>query len=407
MLTWRENGVKLGDCLQIIKCCLIGDNNNMCEKNYEYGIVTYFDLLGFSNLIKTNAKSPSEIYALLKFMQEEAGAEPILKMGTQNGIAFSDSFVRVVKRGTASDLRNLLSQEYSSIQIIQQKIIRNFKIPVRGAMTIGLIFIENGVVFGPALVRAVELEKTATKRMPIIILDHCVTDIMKTKNPPADFSICDCSYTNENGLPTEFVDYFDTLRAISCKDFLCTKDEDILSLKNRRDLSLLTEHKQFILESFNRSTNDDIKNKYRFLALYHNQKINQINNLINLREGINVSADYIIDNLEIDGCGLRPFSHIMLDSMATSCFVNSIKLGDTGIDLNKVDTDSNTFLRFLKECDTADIDKTMREDLSEMTKIKQMLDDIPKIDAALSEKVESAAQSLDTLCKQMNTMIEK
>jgi len=124
-----------------------------------------------------------------------------------------------------------LSGECAVIKRIQQKIIRDFQVPVRGAMTIGKIFIENGIVFGPALVRAVELEKTATKRMPIIILDHCVTSLLTLKN----FSENDISYDDTVlGLPVYFADYFDTQWAVSCKDILCGKGDELLSLENRR-----------------------------------------------------------------------------------------------------------------------------------------------------------------------------
>jgi hypothetical protein len=73
-------------------------------------------------------------------------------------------------------------------------------------------------------------------------------------------------------------------------------------------------------------------NSNRWLAPYHNQKINLINDFVNLRENIDIPA-YLVNDTDIDGfcendkmneLGLRPFRLKIFPCMSVSCFVKEI-----------------------------------------------------------------------------------
>lgn len=138
------------------------------RRTYKYAnaIVTYFDILGFRNLVLSSP--PEKLGRLLDRFRFHAGAEPEDQLKERDRvrvIAFSDTIVRIAPvdepSGLFLELLNLIH--------IQGKLVFD-GVLIRGAVTLGEIAIEGSTVFGPALVRAYEAEQ-GLAIYPRIIID--------------------------------------------------------------------------------------------------------------------------------------------------------------------------------------------------------------------------------------------
>jgi hypothetical protein len=272
----------------------------MYNEIYDDCIVVFFDILGFRFLVSEEHTNPEYILELLETLRQKAPSKNPLPTGSNiRGIAFSDSFVRVVSQGSAPNVRILLLSELIFIEDLQRKIIRDFDLPIRGAITLGKIFIDNGIVFGPALVRAVELAEKATYGMPCILLDHNIINLIDFKNAQAkslkDTNIC----VNISELPEYFVNYFN-IRSL------------ITPINGYQDeLSFLNKHRAFILENIKRfESNTNIVEKYKWLAWYHNKEIQKIPEYEHLKFDITpyLITDQDVSSIEeIDSKNLLPW----------------------------------------------------------------------------------------------------
>jgi hypothetical protein len=132
--------------------------------DYQKRIVCYFDILGFSRVVCDRRLSVEEIGNLFSeidcVIKEEDG-------DAIDSIYFSDSFVVSIKRLTLSarQLRLIIS--------ILHKLIE-YRLLARGGVAYGDLVHEGSKLYGPALVKAVELEHTA--EYPRILLDESLAD---------------------------------------------------------------------------------------------------------------------------------------------------------------------------------------------------------------------------------------
>lgn len=145
----------------------------MSMVSYEKRIVAFIDILGFKALVKetqqsihsqakiTNIKDAFDlIYSILK---EHYTPEEIEKVKCST---FSDCIV------LSFPARQTNSLFFSLLPLIwlQAQLAWNHNILLRGAITVGDIYHENDMVFGPAMIEAYELESTKAI-YPRIILD--------------------------------------------------------------------------------------------------------------------------------------------------------------------------------------------------------------------------------------------
>ena len=245
---------------------------------YRYGIVAYFDILGFKSLIYNNEKILEEVLILLSFLRKKSDAPNVLPMQSViDGSTFSDSFVRVVLKGDAPDLQQLAMSELIHLENIQRQIIHKFGLFVRGAITIGQIFIENNIIVGPALVRAVELEERYTNRMPVILLDHNIDILIKLKEKKdVPKTLEEASRFTQNGNPISILNYSNIF---SLGLGIGNRDEG-----KKRALDFLAEQRCVILNAIEQFTDKpDILSKYKWLACYHNREIHKAEQLKNFQ----------------------------------------------------------------------------------------------------------------------------
>lgn len=232
---------------------------------YRKAIVTFIDILGFRELIKT--KTPSEIgeaLALLDVLSEgeKGGGEP--EAGLTKTIKFSDSVVRVCPIDSDMKLGSLFYELLALVQI--QAELAAVGVFLRGGLTVGDVYMSDGIIFGPAMVRAYDLESKFAI-FPRIVLDpsvlkHYVSE--PAMQGHAHDMEKDIQYleklVREGDDQVMFIDY---LRAIHPE---MDDPEDYPQY--------LASHRKMIVSAFNGlSKFDNAKHKYLWLAGYHNSII--------------------------------------------------------------------------------------------------------------------------------------
>lgn len=263
---------------------------------YQYGIVAYFDILGFKSLIKNNEKTPDEVVEVLSFLKKKSNAQNVLPTRSDvDGIAFSDSFVRVVMEGNAPDVKVLVMSELCHLENIQRHLIQTFGLLVRGAVTIGRIFIENNIVFGPAVIRAVDLEENCTKKMPVVLLDHNIDMLIKKKDKKdVPKTLEEASHFTQDGNPSCILNYG--------KIFLSKLSIENGEETKKRAIDFLTKQREVILSAIKQYTgNQSILDKYKWLACYHNRKIHEVKSLIHFQSEYRELCEQLVTEDDILG----------------------------------------------------------------------------------------------------------
>ena len=152
---------------------------------YERCIVSLFDILGFKNLV--GRSSVGEVLAVLK---AKDGLRPSVVVPSTDGqwrditktmtMSFSDLIVNVTPLDTSRSFYQALDQLL--LLGLKQSRLAAEGIFVRGGLTIGDAFAKEQVVFGPALIRAHELERTSA-RWPIVAIDPDAVNEMRAARP--------------------------------------------------------------------------------------------------------------------------------------------------------------------------------------------------------------------------------
>jgi hypothetical protein len=151
---------------------------------YRPSIVTFIDILGFRSIVSRT--SANEIYEIVKRVQRHAGStdEDIVREFGQidetnwtRCVFFSDSIVRVrpfdaVYRD-GSLFHEIIDLVHAQGELAHQGIF------IRGGLTIGEIHQSDGVIFGPAMVRAYDLESSFAN-YPRIVIDPDVFKALRT-----------------------------------------------------------------------------------------------------------------------------------------------------------------------------------------------------------------------------------
>lgn len=156
---------------------------------YEDRLCLFIDILGFKQHIeesvKDEAKStvrPFTVFRIHYALSAISRAMNFSLEGLSTGVRsskqvtqFSDSVVVSYKLDEKSAVFDMLYDIYLlQIQLIQHGIL------VRGAITAGKLFHDKNLVFGPALVKAAELEKLAM--YPRVILNQEIIDLGKNRH---------------------------------------------------------------------------------------------------------------------------------------------------------------------------------------------------------------------------------
>jgi nitroreductase len=225
---------------------------------YRDCLVSYFDILGFRHMVEV--WGPEKIRVALAELLSLSSQDFPLRRVTLRGLStFSDHVVRTVPLDglDADQLLATVQFELSEIQHIQANLAIK-GIFVRGAVTRGPIYISDEIVFGPALVRAYELEQKAAI-YPRIVFD----------NPKVTAEIQ--LMAGRENMARFYSDYlFQGDDQEWSVNYLQAGDE----LGER--LRLLKEHAEVLRRNLAEVSDSAVVAKYQWLAKFHNSIVEQI-----------------------------------------------------------------------------------------------------------------------------------
>lgn len=144
---------------------------------YEIGLVTYVDILGFRELI--DAKMPGEISRTIRVVKEAVQPRQfrtrfknkLVKIPDDDYVNFSDlSIISIpLRRTTKAAPRGRLFSQLIHLVHAQAILLADEGILVRGGVTAGKLVKSWGQLFGPAIVRAYELESEIATYPRIVV----------------------------------------------------------------------------------------------------------------------------------------------------------------------------------------------------------------------------------------------
>jgi len=173
---------------------------------------------------------------------------------------FSDLIVRVVPINRPEELPGLLVYEGGNVSWIQWALLHR-QLLVRGAITIGNIFIDDEMVFGPGLNRAHLLESKHSLN-PRVIVDPVAFEEAIRVNRSTKLE----GWNPREALQIVFKRDFDGFRFV---DYLSTT---ALKCIEDRDASSLMIHKNKIIEGL-AASDLSVRTKYEWLCSYHNETV--------------------------------------------------------------------------------------------------------------------------------------
>lgn len=208
-------------------------------------VCAFIDVLGGAKLFKGQDRTRAEsFFDLLREFERRfnrwTSSFPKKRQSAYLVKTFSDNIFVAFPLGSGSkasdeEIVGLFLNEL--VQQIQQ-MVRFGNFPVRGGVSVGSLMFTDQFVFGPALVEAVELEKSAS--FPRVLLSKAVLRYIKSNNPRSHLILRDA-----DGLP--FLDY------------LGGYADDI------------EWHQAYVQEGLAKYANDiRVRQKYEWLASYHN-----------------------------------------------------------------------------------------------------------------------------------------
>jgi hypothetical protein len=235
---------------------------------YREAVITFVDILGFKNLIRTNtceqvAGKLATVRRLsgLNEAEDGEGYEPKI-------IQFSDSIIRIRPLDSAANKEmryGLMFYEMLDLVHMQGELI-NHGVCVRGGVSLGKINFDDQILFGPGFVRAYELESIYAN-YPRIVVDPFLIDQVRKDGRLASAQHTleqEFSYIRKNiRKDSDGIHFIDYLRS-----FLTEIDEpDNIPVFLRR-------HKEIILQNAGGATElSSVAAKYLWMASYHNELI--------------------------------------------------------------------------------------------------------------------------------------
>jgi len=241
----------------------------MSSSIYRPAVVTFLDILGFSSLVKNG--TAEEVANVLKTLRRFADNDKSNDPDDTEALSFSfsDCIVRVRFLDGVNQQHPIghLFHEILDIVHIQGELVPHH-ILVRGGMTVGDICAAGSTVFGPAMVRAYELESKSAI-YPRVVIDPVLLNAirddprLRAAQNSLEYelsAIRDLIRRGESG--AWFVDY---LRA-SFTELDEPEDWDVL----------LAKHQELVKRRYQDPGRAAYLDKILWLATYHNSIVSEI-----------------------------------------------------------------------------------------------------------------------------------
>lgn len=167
--------------------------------------IAYFDILGYKNFFDDKENDVLEFLNNMIHVCDETLFKADINSLQYNSKfivkTFSDNFIIMLEAYENTDDYAILQIYARILAQLQIQFLEEYRILVRGSITKGEAYIDENIVFGNGLIRAVTLESTAI--FPRIVVDHgCFAK-----------ETCDNLCSNDNWLAKDedeeyYVDYF-------------------------------------------------------------------------------------------------------------------------------------------------------------------------------------------------------
>lgn len=237
---------------------------------YVRSLITYYDILGFEKFVERNGATKVKD-TLDRFRESARVDNELAKKLEIKYITFSDTIIRATNIKSPSNQRystgivftELLRIVHTYATLIQEGIL------VRGSVTLGDLYINVDLIFGPGLIRAYKLESQFAF-YPRIIVDPCLLkELDQEKLLVSKQHDLETEKEHLSQLLRKDIDgiyYIDYLRAIESEvDHPCDYYE------------FLAKHKSLIKSSSSSMTSIESRSaKTCWLAHYHNSVISSI-----------------------------------------------------------------------------------------------------------------------------------
>jgi hypothetical protein len=232
---------------------------------YRRSIVTFIDILGFREMVRNRpAGEIGRILAVLGDVAEGDVSGDEHPAGLARSIGFSDSIVRACPIDSADQLGALFYELISLVHV--QMELASLGVFMRGGLTVGDVYMRAGKIFGPAMVRAYDLESKYAI-YPRVIVDPLVVREYFTE-PAMQGHAHDLEHdmtylqgvlrVGDDQLP--FVDYLRAMRS---------ELDDPTSYRSQ----LLAHRTHIVSAATALNTFNNAKQKYFWLAGYHNSVV--------------------------------------------------------------------------------------------------------------------------------------
>jgi hypothetical protein len=222
---------------------------------YTPHLVTYIDILGFRELIQK--KSPNFISWAIRHVQEITVPNRHTNMHPgENYVNFSDLIVHTIPiHSDQNRIENIVLAEIQYIAMVQAVLIEKGLL-LRGAITIGNIERTYGVLFGPGLISAYELERDYAQYSRIIV-DGQLLDRFRSKHSLR--ALARYVRLDDDGLM--FLDYLGVM-------------QDALKNDQKSYYRLVETHKKLVDKNLLKfEKNRKVRSKYLWLTKYHNATV--------------------------------------------------------------------------------------------------------------------------------------
>lgn len=279
-------------------------------RGYERCIVTFIDILGYRNLLKT--KHASEIAdvvnALRSFTEGDSESEYHASRMDEvrlNTKAYSESVSDAVVRVRTTDTQSADGPLVYELIDLLHAIIEclNKGILVRGGMTIGPAYVGlngEGPIFGPAMVRAFEIEQNEAV-YPRIVIDEAVLAVYAEDHSmwqSAEFDGGEARITRSFIGVSDDGSYF--------LDYLAAAGPGEFDLGVAGQFSFLGRHRDLIVQGL-QSDDAKVRRKFVWMANYHNRFVARLRTRYDLagtdgafEAEIGLSPQAMFDSLDIE-----------------------------------------------------------------------------------------------------------
>jgi hypothetical protein len=234
------------------------------KRNLEYSphLISYIDILGFRELVAE--KSPNFISkAIRRVIETTAPDAQVMKKNHENYINFSDLIVHTVPIFSSANKKfpdGLVFWEINHLALAQISLIDEGLL-LRGAVTIGMLERTYGVLFGPGIISAYELEREQAQ-FPRIVVDSDLIKAVKT-NPLLRAH----PYEEEMKYISKFIKMDDD--GVSFIDYLGGMQDEVREPEDY--FGVLETHKEFVEKNIAKfKENRRVLSKYLWLKKYHN-----------------------------------------------------------------------------------------------------------------------------------------